>query len=74
MNLLYWCPYLSKVATVQAVLNSAASVKQYSKNNLNPQILNSVGEWNEQEENIKSKGIELINLINSTSNIAFLSI
>ena len=65
MNLLYWCPYLSKVATVQAVLNSAASVKQYSKNNLNPQILNSVGEWNEQEENIKSKGIELINLINS---------
>ena len=65
MNLIYWCPYLSKVATVQAVLNSAASVKQYSKNNLNPQILNSVGEWNEQEENIKSKGIELINLINS---------
>ena len=65
MNLLYWCPYLSKVATVQAVLNSATSVKQYSKNNLNPQILNSVGEWNEQEENIKSKGIELINLINS---------
>ncbi len=65
MNLLYWCPYLSKVATVQAVLNSAASVKQYSKNNLNPQILNSVGEWNEQEKHIKSKGIELINLTNS---------
>ena len=67
MNLLYWCPYLSKVATVQAVLNSAASVKQYSKNNLNPQILNSVGEWNEHEEYIKSKGVKLINLINSRS-------
>ncbi len=65
MNLIYWCPYLSKVATVQAVLNSAASVKQYSKNNLNPQILNSVGEWNEYEEYIKSKDINLINFINS---------
>ena len=65
MNLLYWCPYLSKVATVQAVLNSATSVKEYSKNNLNPQILNIVGEWNEHEDYIKSKGIQLINLINS---------
>lgn len=65
MNLLYWCPYLSKVATVQAVLNSATSVKEYSKKNLNPQILNIVGEWNEHEDYIKSKGIQLINLINS---------
>ncbi len=65
MNLLYWCPYLSKVATVQAVLNSAISVKEYSKNNLNPQILNCVGEWNEHEQYIKNKDIQLINLFNS---------
>jgi len=65
MNLLYWCPYLSKVATVQAVLNSAVSIKQYSKNKLNPQILNIVGEWNEYEKYLKSKDIKLTNLINS---------
>ena len=42
MNILYWCPYLSNVVTVKAVLNSAISVKQYSKNNLTPEIINIV--------------------------------
>ena len=54
MNLIYWCPFLSKVATVRAVLNSAISVKQYSKNKLNPQIINSVGEWNEFKDIIEN--------------------
>ena len=65
MNLIYWCPFLSKVATVRAVLNSAISVKQYSKNKLNPQIINSVGEWNEFKDIIENKNIKLINLFNS---------
>ena len=33
MNLYYWAPFLSNVATVQAVLNSATGVKKYSKKN-----------------------------------------
>ena len=65
MNLIYWCPFLSKVATVRAVLNSAISVKQYSKNKLKPQIINSVGEWNEFKDIIENKNIKLINLFNS---------
>ncbi len=65
MNLIYWCPFLSKVATVRAVLNSAISVKQYSKNKLNPQIINSVGEWNDFKEIIDNNNIKLINLLNS---------
>jgi len=64
MNLIYWCPYLSKVATVRAVLNSAISIKQYSKNKLNPQIINSIGEWNEFQNLINNNNIDLINLFN----------
>ena len=35
MNLYYWAPFLSNVATVQAVLNSATGVKKYSKKESN---------------------------------------
>ncbi len=59
MNLYYWAPFLSNVATVQAVFNSASGVKKYSKN-IQPHIINAVGEWSDLEEKIKEKGIKLI--------------
>ena len=40
----YWCPYISKVATIRAVIKSAESLKRYSKNNFEPVILNVAGE------------------------------
>ena len=60
MNLYYWSPFLSEVATVKAVLNSAHSLSKYSKGNLKPCIINSVGEWNSFKDEIKDKQIELI--------------
>lgn len=54
MNLYYWAPFLSNVATVKAVLNSATGVKKYSKN-IKPHIINAVGEWSVFEKNIKTK-------------------
>lgn len=59
MNLYYWAPFLSNVATVHAVLNSASGVKKYSKN-IQPYIINAVGEWSIFEKEIKNKGIKLI--------------
>ena len=59
MNFYYWAPFLSNVATVQAVLNSATGVKKYSKN-IQPHIINAVGEWSSFEEKIKDNGIKLI--------------
>ncbi len=59
MNLYYWAPFLSNVATVQAVFNSASGVKKHSKN-IQPHIINAVGEWSDFEEKIKEKGIKLI--------------
>lgn len=61
MNIYYWCPFLSKVATIQAVLNSADSLKKYSKNKISPHIINAVGEWYQFEHEIEKKNIKLIN-------------
>ena len=41
----YWCPFISKVATIKAVYNSALSLKKYSKNNFEGVILDVFGEW-----------------------------
>ena len=34
LNVCYWCPFISKVATVKAVYNSANSVNLFSKKNM----------------------------------------
>ncbi len=41
----YWSPFISTVATVKAVLNSALSINLYSKNTYDPLILDVFGEW-----------------------------
>ena len=61
----YWSPHIDKVATVRAVINSAYSLKLYSKNAYNPNIINVAGEWDEYKEELESKGITLIKLTNS---------
>ena len=45
MNIYYWCPYLTNIATINAVKRSAISIKKYSKKNFNVSIINSSGEW-----------------------------
>ena len=60
-RIFYWCPFLNKVATVKAVINSCIGIKKYS--NLNePTILNAVGEFDEFKNEIKSENIDIINL------------
>ena len=67
MNIFYWCPFLSHVATIGAVLNSAHSIKKYSKNSIRPYIINAVGEWNEYNDIISSNKIGLVNFSNSNN-------
>ena len=33
-NIFYWSPFISKVATIKAVINSAHSINKYSNKNL----------------------------------------
>ena len=58
----YWSPFLTKIATIKAVINSAASISKYEKNS-RIYILNSSGEWNRYYEILKKKEINVINLI-----------
>ena len=50
----YWSPYLTNVATINAVLNSAKSLKKYSKF-YEPIIINSCGEFDIYSEDLKKK-------------------
>ena len=45
MKIFYWSPFISKVATITAVINSMISLTKYSKNKLEPQLINVAGEW-----------------------------
>ena len=56
----YWCPFIGKVATVKAVINSAKSLKKYSKNKINPSIINVVGEWNSKKDILNQNEIDVI--------------
>jgi len=68
-NIFYWSPFITKVATIQAVINSAHSINQFSKKNLlKASIIDAVHEWAEYEKLLKEKNIELIYL-NKKSNL-----
>ena len=63
MKLFYWSPFLSNIATVDAVTNSINSMKKYGKKNeYKPFIIDSSGEWQEKPE--KTSGIDIIKLYN----------
>jgi glycosyltransferase involved in cell wall biosynthesis len=64
-SIYYWSPFTSKVATVNAVINSAYSLNKYSKE-FETFIINSFGEWDEYTEELKIKGINLVNINNSS--------
>ena len=61
MKLFYWSPFLSNIATVDAVTNSINSLGKYDKNNkYKTFIIDSTGEW--QEKSDKISGIDTIKL------------
>lgn len=67
-KIFYWSPFTtSKIATVKAVINSAASLNKFSKKNqFKTSIIDAVHEWKDFESEIKEKNIELIYLNKDT--------
>lgn len=63
MHIWYWCPFLTHIATIDAVKNSAIAIKKYSKNN-DIKILNSIGEWNFFKENDKKISVKNLHNLN----------
>ena len=69
MKLYYWSPFFSNIATEKAVINSIYSIKKYSKETINPYLLEVIGEWKNQKNEIEKKNIKIkkfytFNLIN----------
>jgi len=63
MQIFYWCPFLTHIATINAVKNSATSLKRYKKD-INVKILNSIGEWNFLKNNYDNINVENIQKLN----------
>ena len=59
VKILYWCPFISKVATIKAVVNSAEGLIKYSKNTIKPEIINVFGEWSGYQNELYQKNIPL---------------
>jgi glycosyltransferase involved in cell wall biosynthesis len=62
MNIYYWSPYLSKVATAKAVINSAESIKYFTNNKINTLLINVAGEWDSEKKKLEEKKISIINI------------
>ncbi len=62
-KIFYWAPFISKVATIKAVMNSAHSINKYSDKNLyKASIIDAVHEWADYEKSLIEKKVELIYL------------
>tara|TARA_Y100000996_G_C22488055_1_gene629006 strand:+ start:19 stop:1170 length:1152 start_codon:yes stop_codon:yes gene_type:complete len=63
----YWSPFISEVATVKAVINSAISINKYSNQKFESLIIDVFGEWKNKFEN-ESIGLKFHSL-NYISNL-----
>ena len=61
MDIFYWSPFISKVATVSSVIRSAESLIKYSNQKINVSLIDAIGEWEEYRNTIDQR-IQLIKL------------
>jgi len=61
MQIFYWSPFISKVATVSSVIRSAESIVNYSQNKVEVSLIDAIGEWQEYKKKIHFK-IKIIKL------------
>lgn len=61
MKIFYWSPFLSNIATVDAVVKSINCIKKYDKEKrIIPYLIDSAGEWKKKKD--KLEGINIIEL------------
>ena len=61
----YWSPFIGKIATIKAVINSASSINKFTKKKLEASIINCYGEWDAYGKILKKKEVKKINLQNT---------
>ena len=63
-KIFYWSPYLSNVATIRNVVNSAYSLIKYDKISFRTYILDVFGEWDIKKKELSEKKIEYLKISN----------
>ena len=64
MKIYYWSPFFTNIATIMAVINSANSLKSYSKENqFDVSMIDAIGEWEDYDGEI-DKRIDILRLNN----------
>jgi len=59
----YWSPFISKVATIKAVINSAEAINKFSKKNkYSSTIIDAINEWSDYYKILKDKDIDVVHL------------
>jgi len=71
INIFYWSPHLSNVATITNVINSANSLIKYNKSLFHVKVLDVAGEWIDQKKKLFEKDItyEKIGSLNLSSKL-----
>jgi hypothetical protein len=68
-KIFYWSPYLSNVATIRNVVNSAYSLIKYDKISFRAYILDVFGEWDIKKKELSEKKIEYLKISNLKINL-----
>ena len=68
-KIFYWSPYLSNVATIRNVVNSAYSLIKYDKISFRAYILDVFGEWDTKKKELAEKKIEYLKISNLKINL-----
>ncbi len=61
-KIFYWSPYLSNVATIKNVINSAKSIKKFDKSGSIVSLIDVIGEWKNYKKLIFQENIHLVKL------------
>ena len=64
MRIQFWCPFISEVATVKTVINTIRSIKLYSKNNIDIDLINAFGEWSNKKYKLDNDKINIYDFFN----------
>ena len=68
-KIFYWSPYLSNVATIRNVVNSAYSLTKYDKISFRTYILDVFGEWATKRNELYQKKIDYLKISNLKINL-----
>ena len=72
----YWSPFISNVATIKAVINSALSINRYSNQKYESLIIDAFGEWktnnNDETYNLKFYSLNYITKLFKFSSEGFI--